>query len=385
MRCRSRQATDGKQSPPSLPLRLIYQTSTAWRPQRAYAMNHKTHRDAAVWFLAIRAGTGADIFTLRLCEGLNARGIRAEITWLPHRAEYLPWTAPVPKPPEWATAVHINTWLHPRFIPRHLPVVATLHHSVHDPALRPYKSPLQATYHHYWVYPIERKVLSLADRVTAVSAYTARKAEEHFETKDVRIIHNGVDTKIFMPPPKRCIHSPFRLLFVGTWTRRKGVDLLAPLMEILGFEFELHHTGDTQDGGHRGRLPENFISIGKPSVSGLVAAMQEADALIFPSRLEGFGLVAAEAMACGLPVIATRGSSLPEVVEDGVTGLLCPQDDVAAFVHAIRRLAADSKLWQEMSLNAIARVHRMFSEDSALAAYLQVYRDALDAFNGETP
>ncbi len=79
----------------------------------------------AVWFPAVRAGTGSDKFTLQLCEALNARGIRAGITWLPHRAEYLPWTVRVPPVPGWANIVHVNTWLHPRFLPRGIPVVAT--------------------------------------------------------------------------------------------------------------------------------------------------------------------------------------------------------------------------------------------------------------------
>lgn len=99
----------------------------------------------AIWFLTVRTGTGTDVFTERLVEGLRKRGIRAEITWLPLRAEYLPWTIAIPKPPKWATLVHVNTWLHHRFLPKSLPVnVATLHHSVHDPKLQPYKGLLRA-------------------------------------------------------------------------------------------------------------------------------------------------------------------------------------------------------------------------------------------------
>lgn len=48
----------------------------------------------AVWFPAVRSYSGADVFTERLCAGLNARGIRAEISWLPLRAEYAPWSVP---------------------------------------------------------------------------------------------------------------------------------------------------------------------------------------------------------------------------------------------------------------------------------------------------
>lgn len=89
----------------------------------------------AVWFPAVRAHSGADVFTERLAEGLRARGIRAEITWLPLRAEYAPWSVPVPKPPAWANIVHTNSWLHPRFLPPSFPVITTLHSCVHDPAL----------------------------------------------------------------------------------------------------------------------------------------------------------------------------------------------------------------------------------------------------------
>ena len=68
------------------------------------------NNEPAIWFPTVRTGTGTDVFTERLVEGLNQRGIRAEISWLPLRAEYAPWTVAVPKPPEWATVAHVNTW-----------------------------------------------------------------------------------------------------------------------------------------------------------------------------------------------------------------------------------------------------------------------------------
>lgn len=77
----------------------------------------------AVWFPAIRAGSGTDVFTERLVEGLRRRGIRAEITWLPLRAECAPWSVAVPKPPAWANIVHINSWLPGPVVPDGLPLV----------------------------------------------------------------------------------------------------------------------------------------------------------------------------------------------------------------------------------------------------------------------
>ncbi|MFC4487103.1 glycosyltransferase [Tepidiphilus baoligensis] len=188
----------------------------------------------AVWFPNVRCHSGTDTFTERLCRALNAQGIRAEITWLPHRAEYAPWSVPVPKPPTWANVVHINSWLPPRFVPPGLPIVVTVHSSVHDPALLPYKSRLQALYHKHWIHPIEAANLARAHCVVAVSHYTAAQIEASFGIRDIQVIHNGIDCQAFAPVARTAPNRPFRLLYVGNWSARKGVDLLGPIMERLG-------------------------------------------------------------------------------------------------------------------------------------------------------
>jgi glycosyltransferase involved in cell wall biosynthesis len=86
-----------------------------------------------------------------------------------------------------------------------------------------------------------------------------------------------------------------------------------------------------------------------------------------------------EAMGCGLPVIAASSSSLPEVVADGQTGLLCPVDDVAAFVAAARRLQSDAGLWRTMRLAARERAVARFSEAQQVQRYLDHYRALADA------
>jgi glycosyltransferase involved in cell wall biosynthesis len=79
-------------------------------------------------------------------------------------------------------------------------------------------------------------------------------------------------------------------------------------------------------------------------------------------------------MAHGLPVISTNGSALPEVVADGTTGILCPQDDSAAFVAAARRLEQHHELWFSMSKAAIAHARSpTFSIESMVASYASVY------------
>jgi len=331
--------------------------------------------EPAVWFPTVRAGTGTDNFTESLVEGLLRRGLRAEIFWLPHRAEYLPWAVPVPKPPVWANIVHVNTWLHRRLIPFELPVVATMHHCVHDSALSPYKTPAQSLYHNNWIHRLERHVLSHARQVVAVSEHTADRTKRAFNIRDIHVVHNGIDLNIFQPMQRNEPSRPFRLLFVGNWSARKGADLLAPIMRRLMPDFELVYTTSR----HSIKLPANkpeglrvFGNITTPSA--MARIYQNADALLFPTRLEGFGLAALEAQACGLPVIATNGSSLPEVVEDGATGILCTQDDVSAFAEAARRLATEPGLWLRMGKAASARAETHFSIETMIDRYIAVYR-----------
>ncbi len=326
----------------------------------------------AVWFPAVRCGSGTDVFTERLCQALNARGIRAEITWLPHRAEYAPWSVKAPKAPFWANVVHINSWLPRRFSPANLPLVVTLHSCVHDPALTPYKSYLQALYHRHWIMPIERANMARASCLVAVSHYTARQAERAFGVRNIEVIYNGIDRKCFRPVPRERPNRPFRLLYVGNWTKRKGVDLLAPILERLGDGFVLYYTADRQGRDRGYRLPPNCLCLGRLSGNELVRAYQEADALLFPSRLEGLPLTVMEAMACGLAVIAAACSSLPEVVQDGASGMLCPRDDVDAFAAACQRLAQDVVVWKRLRVGAGAQAARL-AFDAMVDAYVDIY------------
>lgn len=328
----------------------------------------------AIWFPTVRTNTGTDVFTERLVEGLWQRGLRAEITWLPLRAEYAPWTVPVPKPPLWANIAHINTWLHSRFLPRQLPVIATLHHSIHDPALRPYKGFVRATYHRWWIASNERRVMRWANRVVTVSQFAADIARQTLIDLPMDVIYNGIDTERFRPPQGGSRpHQPFRLLFIGSWMARKGVDLLAPIMRELGDGFELHYTGGSAAECDKPNMPANMHDTGRLSGDEVAGAMQNADAFLFPSRSEGLPLVGIEAMACGLPIIAMRASSLVEIVEERRTGLLCSANEVLAFAAACRTLADNHALHEAMARAARARALDLFSMQRMIEAYIQVY------------
>jgi len=98
-----------------------------------------------------------------------------------------------------------------------------------------------------------------------------------------------------------------------------------------------------------------------------------ADIFVLPSRLEGFGLVAAEAMACGKPVVASNVCSLPEIVVDGTTGFLADPDDVDDFSDKILRLVRNDDLRHKMGSAGRARARSQFSWDAAAARTKAIY------------
>ena len=331
-----------------------------------------------VWFPAIRTGSGADVFTERLADALIARGVWAEISWLPHRAEFLPWSVERPKVPVGVNIVQVNSWLHTRFIPPELPVLATILHCALDPALRPYKTYPQSIYHRFWVQSLEKRVLARARIVVAISRYTERSTHEIYGTTGAEVIPIGIDLAAFTPLWRPLPHRPFRLLYVGNWTARKGADLLVPIMKALGPDFELQVLA-----GLRGKklsgLAENIRQI--PRVQdgdAMLSLYRECDALLFPSRLEGFGMVALEAQACGLPVIASNSSALPEVVKNGETGFLCRQDCIEDFVSAARLLAASPERWRAMGVAARAHAEAHFAERTMADRYFSIYQSVLN-------
>lgn len=101
------------------------------------------------------------------------------------------------------------------------------------------------------------------------------------------------------------------------------------------------------------------------------------DLFLLPSEQESFGLAALEAMACGVPVVATRAGGIPEVVADGETGLLVPVGDAEALANAAVHVLRHPELHQQMSRAARERAHREFCADQIVAQYEAVYQEVL--------
>lgn len=322
--------------------------------------------------------SGADVYFQRLAAGLSARGVTADLRWYPHLMEFLPYTALrafLPRRDD-CEVVHTKAeygWL---FAAVGKPLVVTLGLCVFDPHYNAHKGFVRRLYHNLkWRANIARS-FALADRSVAVSRYLAQQVREVFSHREVRTIYNGVDVNFFRPAPAGPPEPgcPVRLLFVGNMTVRKGFPLLAPIMDKLGKDYVLEYTTGLRTRGGRSPHPR-MRPIGRLLGQSLLDAYQRSDILVFPSQLEGFGYPVAEAMACGKPVVCTNYSSLPELIDDGRGGYLCPPDDVDAFADRIRRLGEDPELRARMGAYNRARAVRDFSLDRCIQQYMDLYNE----------
>ena len=334
-----------------------------------------------IWLPAIQGRSGADVFTLRLCEALRREGCDAEISWFPNFYELFPFLLRGVAPPLGTAIVHANSWNAFAFKRKSIPLVVTEQLGVLDPAAQPHKSELQFIYHQAVIRQFVKASFRLASAATAVSDYTALGLQRSLRIKSAKVIYNSVNTETFAPAPEReSIRSgPFRLLFVGNPIRRKGADLFAPIMRGLGANFELYFTAGRRQLSPRD-VAANMFPLGRITNDlDLVKLYQRSDALLFPSRFEGLPIAVLEAMACAKPVIAANTSSLAEIIDHGLNGVLCPSDDIDAFVAACRRLADERQICNRYGRAARDCVESRFSEDVVVPQYIDLYQRLLSS------
>ena len=327
-----------------------------------------------VWFPLIRADTGTDVFTRRLAIALRRFGVAAETTYFPQHFEYAPFLLRSFPPPPGTQLIHANSWSGFAFAHAGIPLVVTEHLNVLDPIYGPFKTMLQRVYHEALIRRFMRASFTAASAITTVSHFVQASLATTLNIGSASVIHNWIDTRRFRPQFDDSDNQRlFRLLFVGNPSRRKGADLLAPIMKNIGSDFKLLFTS-----GANGRNPftatPNMICLGRLTRErDLVATYHQCDALLLPTRFEGFGLSAIEAMSCGKPVIATNCCSLPEVVGDGVAGILCPLNDIQAFSCACRKLAEDRETRRLLGRRARERAEQFFSEERIIPQYVALY------------
>lgn len=190
----------------------------------------------------------------------------------------------------------------------------------------------------------------------------------------------------FVPDPGHRPRVPrtgaARGLFVGRLSDEKGLDLL-----LSAWSRDLGELVVVGDGPLRPALtppPTGVRYLGPMSPEGVRAQMREADFLVVPARAqETFGLTAVEGLACGLPVVASARGALPEIVEDGVCGLLVPAGDVEAWRLALRRLATDRELCGSLGEGARRRYEQRYTPEQNYRLMAEIYTRVTGGRDGE--
>lgn len=219
------------------------------------------------------------------------------------------------------------------------------------------------------------RILVLTDRLRD------QLAADGIDPERIRVVPSGVNPTLFDDASPIAPHGGQCLLFVGRLHPQKGVDTLIRAMADLPTA-QLAIAGDGPDRAQLERLAERLGVADRIRFLGFVAhddvpaLMRRADVFVMPSRYEELGTAIIEAMACGLPVVASRVGGIPNLVADGDTGLLTPPGDAPALAAALRRVLTEPGLAGK--LGAEARTRTAAYQWPALAdRVLETYREVV--------
>ena len=229
-----------------------------------------------------------------------------------------------------------------------------------------------------------------ADLVIATCEYIKNQLSQNYgvSLKKIRIVPTpAIDEKMIAEGFRRKykMSIPPKLLFVGGLGRQKGVDILLQAANLLikrGIDFKLEIVGPGKKDFYE-NLARKFGIIEKLRFYGRIERdrlfnfYKEADIFVLPSRADGLNLVCMEALSFGLPVISTLVGGIPEIVDDGVTGLLVKPEDAFELAKAIEYLIRNPQVAEVMSRRGPEQIKDKFSPDKSVEKLEEIYMDLL--------
>jgi glycosyltransferase involved in cell wall biosynthesis len=214
-----------------------------------------------------------------------------------------------------------------------------------------------------------------------VSQFMVDELRRHPHAPRVCRIYNGVDSDLFVPAGERprSAANPMRIGTAARLIAGKGIEhLLRAVGRLQDVEVRVDIAGDGPQSRPLRRLAEDLGLASVVSFRGPVVGMpgfwRSCDLAVVPSDtfVESFSMATLEAMACGVPVVATRNGGIPEVLSDGETGTIVPPGDPDALATAIRTYATDPELRRRHAAAARERARRFGIEASA-GQYLSLF------------
>ncbi|MDF9744801.1 glycosyltransferase family 4 protein [Natrinema salsiterrestre] len=275
------------------------------------------------------------------------------------------------------------------------PVVATVHHPItvdRDAALEAAGGRGERLLIRRWYrfLRMQREVVRDLPHILTVSESAKHRTVTDFgaDPESIRVVHNGIDTDLF-EPVERTTDRPRVMTTVSADVPLKGARHLLEAFAAVREEIdaELVVVGEFDEGGECDRListlgiADAIETHSEISYERMVELYGTADVAVVPSLYEGFGLPAGEALACGVPVVATTGGGLPEVVGDA--GVLVEPGDADALAEAVRDLLEDDERRRRLGERGRERIVEEFDWERAARETVREYRNAIETRAGE--
>ncbi|MGH9435700.1 MAG: N-acetyl-alpha-D-glucosaminyl L-malate synthase BshA, partial [Terriglobia bacterium] len=238
--------------------------------------------------------------------------------------------------------------------------------------------------------PITQFSIEESDAVTAISEYLGQVTRDEFHIrKAVEVIPNFVNCDLFQPASDTARRRTFAsdderlVVHLSNFRPVKRVQDVVEIFTIVRREIpaKLLMIGDGPERtlaewvARENGVAGDVMFLGKQNnVQDLINC---ADCLLLPSELESFGLVALEAMACGVPSVCSRVGGLPEVVRDGVDGFLVPPRDVQGMAARALEILADPSKREAMGRAGRERAQSRFCTDKIIPLYERLYQRVL--------
>ena len=228
-------------------------------------------------------------------------------------------------------------------------------------------------------------ILKNASTVIALTEHM-KDAMQAIYSRDIIVVPNGINLNEVAEKETEGGNPSKRVLFVGRLHPVKGVQYLLGAMKMVHQELpeaKLILVGDGEEREHLENLTDSLGIRGCVEFAGRVPHdrvqdyMNRAEVFVLPSLSEGFPVTILEAMACGLPVVATRVGGLPDVIEDGVNGYLVKAKEPSEIAEALLKLLLDEQLWETISKTNKQKVNDYSWERVALALE-KIYQGSIE-------
>jgi len=218
---------------------------------------------------------------------------------------------------------------------------------------------------------IQAETYAGAAGVFTMSEWNARYLREAglLPADRIHVVHAGVNVPVDPPHPDRLLRRSARhevvIAFVGRDFHRKGgdivVDAVARLQQAMSTPVRLVVAGPTT-WPLEGAIPDWIEFLGDAPFASVRELLRRADVLVMPSRFEAFGIIIAEALSSGTPVVARRDFAMPEMITHGSNGMLVDSDDVDELASALRHVV-ESDAIAEFCVHDAPRVREYFTWD----------------------